>query len=68
MFPHKKYLLLGGVFRLTEVALEKALLWDVCLLHMNELPFKEFFKVRNMWKIFSVVPSKKNPGTGTVES
>ena len=41
---HKKYFLLGGVFRLTEVALEKALLWDICLLHMNELPFKQFFK------------------------
>ena len=59
MFPHKKYLLLGGVFRLTEVALEKALLWDVCLLHMNELPFKEFFKVRNMWKLFSLIVLEK---------
>ena len=61
----KQYLFLGGVFRLTEVALKKPLLWDVCLLHMNELPFKEFFKVRNMWKIFSLTRHWHNSNLST---
>ena len=34
----------GGAIRLTELALERPILWDICLLHNNELPFKDFFK------------------------
>ena len=38
------FIFLGGVIRYTEEALEKALVWDVCLLHSNERPYIDFFK------------------------
>ena len=34
------YLLVQRCVKLTEVALMRPILWDVCLLHNNELPFK----------------------------
>lgn len=33
----------GGVIRLLEVHLGRALQWLICLLHLNELPFKYYF-------------------------
>ena len=40
LYSNDKCFILGGVIRLTEVALMRPILWDVCLLHNNELPFK----------------------------
>ena len=37
--------LLGGAIRLLEANyLNRAVLWIICLLHTNELPFKKYFK------------------------
>ena len=36
---------LGGAIRLVEeYHIKRAVLWDICLLHCNELPFKKYFK------------------------
>lgn len=34
----------GGVIRLLERRLDKPLQWIICLLHMNELPFRHLFQ------------------------
>ena len=52
VLPKKKHIIDGphctgvhaGAIRLTELKLKRPLLWDVCMLHNNELPFKDFFK------------------------
>jgi len=33
----------GGIIRLIETKLNRPLQWDVCLLHANELPFRDLF-------------------------
>ena len=35
---------IGGAIRLVEEEIKRPVLWDICLLHCNELPFKKFFK------------------------
>src|SRR5215469_3200313 len=34
----------NGIIRIIEESLEKPVQWLVCLLHCNELPFREIFK------------------------
>ena len=39
------YFFTGGAIRLVEEKeIKRAVLWDICLLHTNELPFKKYFK------------------------
>ena len=38
------YFFLGGAIRLVEEKLKRPILWDICVLHTNELPFKKYFK------------------------